>query len=946
MSRSYCCYLAWACLLPALASAQTDQIAGQISSDRLTPLSGNVNPLAQPKFDQGPVESSMLLPYVTLMLRKTPAQQQDLEQLLRDQQDRSSPLYHQWLTPEQYAGRFGASQADLAKISAWLQSEGFSIQYTARSRNWIAFSGTAQQIQATFHTEIHRYKVDGETHYANATEPSVPAAFAPMLLGLLGLDDFRPKPAQSYTGYHLWPTDLATIYDLNPLYKAGIDGSGQRVVVVGASDFLLSDIQAFRAKFGLPQNTPQQMLFGPDPGFVSGAEGEADLDLEWLGAVARNAAIIYVYSQSVWTALEYAIEQNLAPVISVSFGQCEYGVSPSQVNALEAAAQQANSQGITLLAASGDAGAAGCDPHGPSSGPAKGGEHVSIPASIPEVTAVGGTEFNEGSGDYWSFLTDSALSYIPEIAWNDSFTLNYLAASGGGYSTLFARPSWQLGTGMPGSTRAVPDVSMTASWYHDPYALYTNGQLWAYANPDGEGGTSASTPVFAGIITLLNQYQGPNSQGVYGQGNINPTLYQLAQTVPGIFHDITSGNNIVPCQIGTPDCTTGSFGYYAGPGYDPVTGLGSVDAYEFVTQWNAGVAPSGPSNVVPSCNPDPVYESEPNAQGYSWFATITLQETAGVATTLTGFTIGGTDYSSQLSNWFATTAIPANGSISTNIEWENLAVPTTITFTFAGVDASGQQWSRQLSVPFYGYANANTPTISSVVNAASYQRGIAPGALATIFGSHLSGVSGVMLPGGATTFQGVSVTVAGVQAPLFAIANVNGQEQINFQVPAGLASPGTVQVEVNNNSATGSISGVPINPVQPGIFEYTPAGSSSLYAAVLKPDGSVAGPSNPASRGTTVSLFMTGLGPTNPPLSTGQPGPVPPATTGIPIVALNNNGVPVVFSGAAPGFIGLDQVNFQIPAGAPTGPSIKLSVGAYDANGTEYYSQDSRIAIQ
>ena len=171
---------------------------------------------------------------------------------------------------------------------------------------------------------------------------------------------------------------------------------------------------------------------------------------------------------------------------------------------------------------------------------------------------------------------------------------------------------------------------------------------------------------------------------------------------------------------------------------------------------------------------------------------------------------------------------------------------------------------------------------------------------------------------------------------------VKGQEQINFQVPAELATPSDVQVQVNNNGSVGTVSTVPVTLVQPGIFEYTPAGSALLYAAVIKPDGSTVGPLNPASRGSIVSLFITGLGPTSPPLSTGEPGPVPPATTNYrPTVGLNDGGVGVVFSGAAPGFIGLEQVNFEIPMSAPVGPNIKLSVGT---NGV--FSQNSRIAVQ
>ena len=215
--------------------------------------------MAQPRFDQGPVEPAFRVGYITLMLKKTDAQQAALEQLLQQQQDPASPNYHDWLTPEQYADRFGLSQSDLDKISAWLQSEGFTVEYVARGRNWLAFSGTAGQVRAAFHTEIHRYRVDGEMHFAAAAEPSVPASLEPIVAGFLGLDDFYPKaprqplPANtSGTGAHsLVPDDLATIYDIGKLYQASIngakiDGTGQSIVVVGQSDINSSDIQGFR----------------------------------------------------------------------------------------------------------------------------------------------------------------------------------------------------------------------------------------------------------------------------------------------------------------------------------------------------------------------------------------------------------------------------------------------------------------------------------------------------------------------------------------------------------------------------------------------------------------------------------------------------------------------------------------------------------------------------
>jgi uncharacterized protein (TIGR03437 family) len=278
--------------------------------------------------------------------------------------------------------------------------------------------------------------------------------------------------------------------------------------------------------------------------------------------------------------------------------------------------------------------------------------------------------------------------------------------------------------------------------------------------------------------------------------------------------------------------------------------------------------------------------------------------------------------------------------------FKTLAVPTTLVFVFSGADAGGRRWSQQLSVPFNGMqqqqSSAPAPSISSVVNAASYQAGMSSGALATLFGKNLSSVVGVESPGGATSYKGVSVTVGGSLAPMFTVANVNGQEQINFQVPAGLPSFGTVEaVKVNNNSSAGSMN-VAITPVQPGIFEYVPSGSSVSYGVILKPDGSIAGPSNPVTRGSTVVMFATGLGPTSPALATGQPGPVPAANTSyLPVVEINGIGAPVLFSGVAPGFIGLNQVNFKIPTNAPTSSAETLSV---NVNGV--FSPSSTIAVQ
>jgi subtilase family serine protease len=256
-------------------------------------MSGHVHPAARAEYDQGRVSPSLQLSYATLTLAPSAAQQTALDQLLADQQNPTSPNYHRWITPEQYAQRFGASDADLSTISTWLQSQGLKVDAIARGRNWIAFSGTAAQVEAAFQIEIHNYLVNGDLHFANAAEPSIPAALGGVIRGIRGLNDFRMKPSSrlrvhpDYTssrGVHqIVPNDFATIYDVNPLYTAGINGSGQKMVIAGQTEINLPDIEQFRSMYGLPANNPTPMLVpgSRNPGISSTDLPEADLDLEW-----------------------------------------------------------------------------------------------------------------------------------------------------------------------------------------------------------------------------------------------------------------------------------------------------------------------------------------------------------------------------------------------------------------------------------------------------------------------------------------------------------------------------------------------------------------------------------------------------------------------------------------------------------------------------------------
>jgi uncharacterized protein (TIGR03437 family) len=643
--------------LLAQPAQSLDRIKGRLDSSHLAAVAGNIRPKVKLGGDRGPVSPSLELEYVTLHLKPTPAQQADLDRLLAQQQDPSSPNFRRWLTPEKYADRFGSSPADIAQIVAWLESQGLTVISTARGRNFVNFKGTAAQVQSALRVEIHNVLVDGEMHYANVTEPSVPEAIRPFTIGFSGLDDFKLKhtaapvrsvPAYNYGSQHtLGPGDLWVIYDVTPfLFNLGVSGTGMTLAVMGQSNVNLSDMAAYQSYFGLPANPPVKLLFpgATDPGIVSGAEGESDLDLAMAGAIAPYAQILFVYGKVVENALTYSIDQNVAPVVSYSYGACELDQTTSVATSLEVLAQQGNSQGITWIASSGDQGAAACDP---GASVASHGLAVNMPASVPEVTAVGGTTLSEGIGSYWAGSNGqygySAMSYIPEVGWNDTAVAGHLAASVGGMSIYYPRPVWQNSPGVQRiNVRFVPDVALDASADHDPYYTVTTGA------PALVGGTSAATPVFAGIILLLNQYLGSN-----GLGNINPELYTLASTpanvcTPGnltnhcVFHDVQTGTNIVPCTTGSNGCVGGALGYSAGPGYDQVTGLGSVDAYNLALAWKAANQPvltqiiNGASYVDSGLSPGLIFAVKGSGLGPTIGQSLQLNADGNISNNLAG----------------------------------------------------------------------------------------------------------------------------------------------------------------------------------------------------------------------------------------------------------------------------------------------------------------------
>ena len=510
--------------------AQTNRVA-QIDARQSVVLQGHVHPQARAANDQGAVEDTFAVPGITFILKPSATQKAALQQLLTEQQDPASPQYHKWLTPEQYADAYGVSAADMTRISDWLTSQGFTIDNVARGRGYITFSGTAAQARSAFRTQIHRYVVNGETHYANATDPAVPASLASVISSIRGLNDFHFKPRLKVArpemnaggGTRIRPADIAAIYDISPLYNAGVNGTGMSIAVIGQTQIKTSDITAFRTKTGLPAaNLTQMQVPHSNPGISSGDEPEADLDIEWSGAVAPNAQIIYVYSTDVITSASYAIDNAVAKVMTMSYGGCE----PSDLVDLpsyQALAQQANAEGITWLNAAGDNGAADCEDYGASI--AQDGMAVDAPASIPEITGLGGTTFNEQGGAYWS-AAGTATGYIPETVWNDTSASYGLASGGGGASVFFPQPGWQTGSGVPtDGVRHVPDLALSASPAHDGYYFYSQGSGGAV------GGTSVSSPVMAGIVALLNHYlvsTGAQKQPGLGISTLRCTAWRRA----------------------------------------------------------------------------------------------------------------------------------------------------------------------------------------------------------------------------------------------------------------------------------------------------------------------------------------------------------------------------------------------------------------------------------
>jgi subtilase family serine protease len=637
----------------SLTRADTPRLVTSPVSDAQTvALPGNTRPEVSTGKDLGAVADATPLTHMQLLLRRPAETEAAFTTLIDDLHNPHAPNFHRWLTAKQVGEGFGPNPADIDAVVTWLQGHGFTVGAIPAGRMMIDFSGTAGQVREAFGTSIHALDVKGVRHIANMTDPKIPAALAGVVQGVVSLHDFRPhpqyKPRPAYTFSSngsqveaVTPADLATIYNLTPLFTAGITGKGQTIVLIEDTNvYSTANWNTFRKTFGLSgyttgklkQEHPKPVSGGTNcanPGVLAGNEVEATLDVEWASAAAPGAITELASCKDTETtfggliALQNLINAASPPsIVSISYGECEPFNGATANAAYNTTYQQAVSEGVSVFVSSGDSAAASCDD---GNSAATDGITVSGFASTPYNVSVGGTDFGDFFANdistYWgttnSAAYGSALSYIPEIPWNDScagalvtaylgFTKPYgsggtcnkesglvdtIGGSGGpsgcatgapstagvvsGTCKGYAKPSWQSLVGNPSDgVRDLPDVALFASngfvgHYYifcdtdsaDGVACAGKPSTWS-----GAGGTSFASPIMAAIQALVNEKKGA------AQGNPNPTYYALAKTEYGtagstkcnstlgnavastcIFYDVTKGDMDLPCE-GTYDC--------------------------------------------------------------------------------------------------------------------------------------------------------------------------------------------------------------------------------------------------------------------------------------------------------------------------------------------------------------------------------------------------------
>ena len=583
--------------LPAAnVSAPMPRVLGDWRGSASVAIARNKPPINPAAIDLGPAQANQTLDRMLLLLAPSPVQQQALAAELAGLQNSSSPNYHQWLTPQAFAQSYANNASDVAAVAAWLESQGFTVAPLPSGLGWIEFSGTVAQVEQAFGAQVHLVIVSGSTRAVLSTGISVPGVLSPVIAGLVSLDGVLSAPALTVpqpltvsaadlasltspaTAAALTPQLVAQLLDITPLAAQGINGAGQTIAIVSRSNINSADVAAFRSSFGLPASSVQISVNGPDPGLTDD-QAEATFAASWAGAAAPGAQILLApaatttATDGVDLSLAAIVDQDLANVIAVGYSACEASLSLTHQAFYFALYEQAAAEGITVIAAAGDGGAAACTPAG-GTVPVNTGLAVNALASTPWNTVVGVAGYGAGG----AAAGTSALT-----AWSPINPADPAYASGGGSSTIYTRKVWQP---VPAETatashRALPDLTL-------PTALDSSVNLGLAFCLSGSsttsgctlvrsGGSGVATAFFAGVAALINQKNGV-------QGNLPPSLYATSH-ISGVFNDVAQGTAQFTCVPGSSGCNaSGLIGYAAGSGYDLATGLGVPDVQKLVTE--------------------------------------------------------------------------------------------------------------------------------------------------------------------------------------------------------------------------------------------------------------------------------------------------------------------------------------------------------------------------
>ena len=591
-------------LLLIAASFLAIRVVVRADQNQRVTLSGQAVPLIQQAQLMQAVDPNQQLNLSIGLQLRNPA---DLDSLLSAIYDPQSPQYHQYLTPDQFNQLFAPAPDQVQQVVSFLQGQGLTVTSIAPNNLLIDATGSVAQVEQAFNIQINNYQEGNQTFYANATSPSIPTSISPLITSIGGLDNsvlYQPlyrrldTHHQSHRGAlagqsGFGPKDLSTAYDVTPLHSAGIRGDNQTIALFELDGYQASDISQYFQANGLATPNISNVMVDNFNGSPGQGAIEVELDIEVAGGIAPHARQL-VYegpntTQGVNDTYNRIVHDNKAQIVSISWGLCEASSGTAELQTLDNIFKQGASQGISFFAAAGDSGAYDCG---------DGNLAVDSPAGDPYVTGVGGTNLQLNAGAYGS-----------ESVWsnpNDTQRSPEGAGGGGGISKTFTQPSWQTGPGVSNQysngKREVPDVSADA----DPatgYSMYctvtnagcpANGWLTV-------GGTSASAPLWAGSMALINQYL--KSQGKAAVGHANPTLYGLfnGQQQSPAFHDVNTGNNLF---------------YPATTGYDMGSGIGTPDvnniAHDLASISGGGTpTPTSTPTPTPTSAPDPTPTSTP-----------------------------------------------------------------------------------------------------------------------------------------------------------------------------------------------------------------------------------------------------------------------------------------------------------------------------------------------